>query len=159
MIVNRLWHYHFGTGLVDTPSDFGINGGRPTHPQLLDWLAGELVKQGWRLKPIHRLIVTSQAFKRSSESQAGPLAIDAQSRWLWRYPPRRLEAEALRDSILAASGALDIRMGGPGFDLFVPNTNYVKVYETKTGFLPEDYRRMIYQQKPRVELDTLFGRI
>ena len=157
VIVNRLWHYHFGTGLVDTPSDFGINGGRPTHPQLLDWLAGELVKQGWRLKPIHRLIVTSQAFKRSSESQAGPLAIDAQSRWLWRYPPRRLEAEALRDSILAASGALDIRMGGPGFDLFVPNTNYVKVYETKTGFLPEDYRRMIYQQKPRVELDTLFG--
>jgi hypothetical protein len=162
VIVNRLWHYHFGTGIVDTPSDFGVNGGTPSHPELLDWLAGELVdpanpRDRWRLKRIHRLIVTSRAYRQSSEARPDALAADSGARLLWRYPPRRLEAEPLRDAILAVSGSLNTKMGGPGFDLFEPNTNYVKVYVTKTSFTDDDFRRMVYQTKPRAELDTFFG--
>ena len=157
VIVNRLWHHHFGTGLVDTPSDFGAGGGRPSHPALLDWLASELVANGWRLKSIHRLIVTSRAWRQGGDANAQALAHDAQDRLLWRYPPHRLEAEAIRDAILATSGSLNPKAGGPGFDLFVANANYVKVYETKTAFTADDFRRMIYQSKPRSELDTFFG--
>ena len=157
VIVNRLWHYHFGTGIIDTPSDLGVNGGVPSHPELLDWLASELVAGGWRLKPIQKLIVTSRAYRQSSTATPAGLAIDSGSRLLWRYPPRRLEAEPLRDTILAVSGSLNKKMGGPGFDLFEPNTNYVKVYTTKTVFTDEDFRRMVYQSKPRSELDSFFG--
>jgi mono/diheme cytochrome c family protein len=162
VIVNRLWHHHFGTGIVDTPSDFGVNGGVPSHPALLDWLASGLVDPAnpadrWRLKRLHRLIVTSQAYRQTSVARADALAADSGSRLLWRYPPRRLEAEALRDAILAVSGSFNQKMGGPGFDLFEPNTNYVKVYNTKTTFTEDDFRRMIYQSKPRAELDSFFG--
>jgi hypothetical protein len=157
VIVNRLWHYHFGTGLVDTPSDFGWNGGKPSHPELLDWLAAEFMDNGWSLKHIHRLILNSLAYRQSSGIRDDAMRVDAGNRLLWRFAPRRVEAEALRDTILAASGRLDLTMGGPGFDLFEPNTNYVKVYASKTSFGPGDFRRMIYQNKPRVELDTLFG--
>ncbi len=157
VIVNRLWHYHFGTGIVDTPSDFGVNGGRPSHPELLDWLATALVHNGWSLKAIHRLIVTSHAYRQTSVARPDGLAVDAGSRLLWRYPPQRLEAEALRDTILAVSGSLNLKMGGPGFDLFEPNSNYVKVYKTKTTFTADDFRRMVYQAKPRAELDDFFG--
>ncbi len=157
VIVNRLWHYHFGTGIVDTPSDFGINGGRPTHPELLDWLASELVASGWKLKHIHRLILLSATYRQSGVVNEKALHVDAASRLLWRFPPRRLEAEPLRDAILAVSGKLDLRLGGPGFDLFVPNDNYVKVYKPKTEFGPAEFRRMVYQSKPRVELDDVFG--
>ncbi|MGA0040127.1 MAG: DUF1553 domain-containing protein [Pirellulales bacterium] len=167
VIVNRLWHYHFGTGLVDTPSDLGVNGSTPSHPDLLNWLACELIDptihtddpsiDRWRLKRLHRLIVTSRTYRQASTSTAEGQKLDAGSRLLWRYPPQRLEAEALRDAILAVSGSLNLTMGGPGFDLFVPNTNYVKVYETKTSFTNDDFRRMVYQSKPRSELDTFFG--
>jgi hypothetical protein len=157
VIVNRLWQHHFGTGLVATPSDFGFNGGRPTHPELLDWLAAELVDKKWSLKHLHRLIATSATYRQASASSADGLAKDAGSRLLWRYPPRRLEAEAIRDSILAVSGKLDLTAGGPGFDLFEPNTNYVKVYTPKTEFGPTEFRRMVYQQKPRMQLDDTFG--
>ncbi len=162
VIVNRLWHYHFGTGIVDTPSDFGVNGGVPSHPRLLDWLASELVDPAnpadrWRLKRIHRLIVTSRAYRQASAPRPDALAVDSGSRLLWRYLPRRLEAEPLRDAILAVSGSLNPKMGGPGFDLFEPNTNYVKVYVTKTTFTDDDFRRMVYQSKPRAELDSFFG--
>ncbi|NCA10399.1 DUF1553 domain-containing protein [bacterium] len=162
VIVNRLWHYHFGTGIVDTPSDFGVNGGAPTHPALLDWLASELVDPAnsadrWRLKAIHRLIVTSRAYRQASTARPDGLAADSNARLLWRYPPRRLEAEPLRDAILAVSASLNPKRGGPGFDLFEPNTNYVKVYTTKTTFTDEDFRRMVYQSKPRAELDSFFG--
>ncbi|MFO0822752.1 MAG: DUF1553 domain-containing protein [Gemmataceae bacterium] len=163
VIVNRLWQYHFGTGIVDTPSDFGKNGGKPTHPELLDWLASELVspaqagRSPWSLKHIHRLIVTSATYRQSSAANPDGIAKDAQSRLLWRYPPRRIEAETLRDSILQISGKLDTRMGGPGFDLFQPNGNYVKVYTPRTEFGPAEFRRMVYQQKPRMQLDDTFG--
>jgi hypothetical protein len=134
----------------------------PSHPALLDWLAGELVDPAdpadrWRLKRIHRLIVTSRAYRQTSIARPDALAIDSGSRLLWRYPPRRLEAEPLRDAILAVSSSLNPKMRGPGFDLFEPNTNYVKVYNTKTTFTEDDFRRMVYQSKPRAELDSFFG--
>jgi hypothetical protein len=165
VIVNRLWQYHFGTGIVDTPSDFGRNGGTPTHPELLDWLAAELINPtpnprpvpAWSLKHIHRLIVTSATYRQSSALTPEGLAKDAQSRLLWRYPSRRIEAEVLRDAVLFVAGQLDLRRGGPGFDLFEPNTNYVKVYTPKQTFGPAEFRRMIYQQKPRMQLDDTFG--
>jgi hypothetical protein len=157
VIVNRLWHYHFGRGLVETPSDFGINGAKPTHPELLDWLASELIARGWSLKAVHRLIVTSATYRQSSEMSPLGARIDADARLLWRYPPHRLEAEALRDAIVAVAGNLNLKMGGPGFDLFEPNNNYVKVYHSRTNFGPEEWRRMIYQAKPRMQLDNTFG--
>jgi len=139
-----------------------IPGEKPTNQALLDWLAGELVDPAdpadrWRLKRIHRLIVTSRAYRQTSIARPDALAIDSGSRLLWRYPPRRLEAEPLRDAILAVSGSLNLKMRGPGFDLFEPNTNYVKVYNTKTTFADDDFRRMVYQSKPRAELDSFFG--
>ncbi|MBN8624431.1 MAG: DUF1553 domain-containing protein [Planctomycetes bacterium] len=159
VIVNRLWQGHFGRGLVDTPSDFGLNGARPTHPELLDWLAAELIDHGWSLKHIHRLIVTSATFQQSSQAAIGDrrTAIDADNVWLWRSSPRRLEAEPLRDAILAVAGNLNPKRGGPGFDLFEQNDNYVKVYDSKHEFSDNERRRMIYQAKPRMQLDDVFG--
>jgi len=157
VIVNRLWQHHFGTGLVETPSDLGKNGGRPSHPELLDWLASELVASGWSLKHVHRLIVLSATYRQSSRATAVGMAADAGDRLLWRYPPRRREAEALRDAVLATSGRLDLRAGGPGFDLFEPNANYVKVYKPKETFGPDEMRRMVYWGKPRMQLDDTFG--
>jgi hypothetical protein len=157
VIVNRLWQHHFGTGLVVTPSDFGANGERPSHPELLDWLAAELIDRHWNLRHIHRLIVTSAAYRQASGPRPDAMAIDAQSRLLWRYPPRRLEAEAIRDSILAASGQLDLAMGGPGFLAFEPNDNYVRVYNPKQSFGPADFRRMIYMTRIRMQQDGTFG--
>ncbi|HEV3439097.1 MAG TPA: PSD1 and planctomycete cytochrome C domain-containing protein [Gemmata sp.] len=168
VIVNRLWHYHFGTGIVDTPSDFGSNGGKPMHPELLDWLAAELMQPQhtdtqsgvpvpWSLKHIHRLIVTSATYRQSSVANEAGRTKDAQARLLWRYTPRRIEAEPLRDAILFVSGKLDLRMGGPGFDLFESNSNYVKVYTPKKEFGPTEFRRMVYQMKPRMQLDDTFG--
>jgi hypothetical protein len=114
VIVNRLWQHHFGTGIVATPSDFGLQGEKPTHPELLDWLASELVANGWRLKPIHRLIVTSAAYRQATTLDPRKSAIDPDNRLLWRRAPRRLEAEVIRDSLLAVSDQLDRRMFGPG---------------------------------------------
>jgi hypothetical protein len=124
---------------------------------LLDWLASELVAHGWSMKHIHRLIVMSATYRQASAALPEGLAADAQDSLLWRYPPRRLEAESLRDALLAVSGKLDLRMGGAGFDLFEPNTNYVKVYTPKKDFGPAEWRRMIYQNKPRMQLDDTFG--
>jgi hypothetical protein len=160
VIVNRLWHHHFGQGLVATPSDFGHNGAKPSHPELLDWLASELIRSNWSLKHLHRLIVTSKAFRQTSDQSAignRQSAIDTNNRLLWRMNRRRLEAEPLRDALLAVSGRLDTRMGGPGFDLFEPNANYVKVYNPKQDFGPAEFRRLVYQSKPRMQLDDTFG--
>jgi hypothetical protein len=157
VIVNRLWQYHFGEGLVSTPSDFGANGARPTHPELLDWLALQLVREGWSLKAIHRLIVTSATYRQSSAMNPEAAERDAANRLLWRFTPHRLEAEPLRDAILFVCGNLDPRMGGKGFDLFQPNDNYVRVFNSKTNFGPGEWRRMIYVTKHRMRLDDTFG--
>jgi hypothetical protein len=103
------------------------------------------------------LICRSAAYRQSSQPNPQGLAADAAARLLWRYPPRRLEAEALRDTILSVSGKLDLTRGGPGFDLFEPNTNYVRVYTTKREYGADTFRRMVYQRKPRMQLDDTFG--
>lgn len=114
VMVNRLWQHHMGRGLVSTASDFGAQGERPSHPELLDWLASELVTQGWRLKPLHKLIMTSNAYRQGSQYDEARAATDPENIYLWRHVPRRLEAEAVRDVMLAVSGTLDETMYGPG---------------------------------------------
>ena len=157
VMVNRIWHYHFGRGIVATPSDFGFNGAAPSHPELLDWLASAYIAGGWRLKPIHRLIVTSAAYRQSSRLDPKAQAIDRDNRLFWRMTPRRLEAESLRDAILATSGRLDTRMGGPGYNIWEPNTNYVAVYKPRRELGPDAFRRMVYQFKPRSQPDPTFS--
>lgn len=114
VIVNRLWHHHFGTGIVATPNDFGKQAQEPSHPELLDFLARELIRNAWRLKPIHQLIMTSQTYRQSSSFNETSFAADNENRLLWRYTPRRLEAEAIRDSMLSVTGTLDRTMLGRG---------------------------------------------
>jgi len=106
VIVNRIWQYHFGRGLVTTPSDFGTRGDRPTHPELLEWLAGELIRGGWKLKPIHRLILASHTWMQANGRSADAETIDPDNRLLWRRGAKRLEAELIRDSLLDVSGRL-----------------------------------------------------
>jgi hypothetical protein len=113
VVVNRLWHHHFGRGIVGTPSDFGAMGDAPTHPELLDWLAAELVERGWSLKAMHRLIVTSAAYRRSTRWDDAAGQVDPENTLLWRRTPRRLEAEPIRDAVLAVSGSLNTSIGGP----------------------------------------------
>jgi hypothetical protein len=115
VIVNRLWQHHFGNPLVETPNDFGFNGGRPSHPELLDWLAGKLAADAWRLKSLHRLLVTSAAYQQAATWDGAAARIDAGNRLLSRHSPQRLEAETIRDAILAAAGRLDLHLGGPSF--------------------------------------------
>lgn len=157
VIVNRIWQHHFGAGIVNSPSDFGAMGNRPSHPELLDWLATELMANGWRLKSIHKLILMSSTYRQSSAPDPAALSVDTDARLLWRFPPRRLDMEPIRDSILYVSGLLDSTMGGPGFDVFEPNDNYVHVYVPKSAFTRAEFRRMIYQWKPRMEQDHTFG--
>ena len=113
VMVNRVWHYHFGRGIVGTPSDFGLKGDRPTHPQLLDWLAGEFVRTGWSFKKLHRLIMTSGTYQQSSDYREAAAKPDPENKLLWRYPRQRLEGEVIRDSALAVAGMLNAKMGGP----------------------------------------------
>jgi hypothetical protein len=113
VIANRLWAHHFGAGIVASPSDFGAMGDEPTHPELLDWLASELASSGWSLKAMHRMIVSSAAYRRATAWNDSAGATDPENTLLWRRRPRRLEAESLRDAILAVSGALNPTMEGP----------------------------------------------
>jgi len=146
VIVNRLWHHHFGTGIVDTPSDFGLNGGKPSHPELLDWLASQLGKNQKSLKAIHRLICTSETYKQQSISvNESARKTDSGNRLLWRQNPKRLDAESMRDAILATSGTLNPTMFGPGFRDFTYKEEYAPVYGYITADQPELWRRSIYR--------------
>ena len=146
-IVNRVWHYHFGVGIVDTPNDFGKMGSRPTHPALLDWLATEFRDNGGSFKKLHKLIVTSAAYRQSSKADAGKDRIDAQNRYLWRMNRRRLDAESVRDSVLLISGKLDLTMGGPSVEHFFFKDDHSPVYDYARFDLdrPESYRRAVYR--------------
>ena len=157
VMVNRLWQYHFGRGIVTTPGDFGHMGAGRRIPELLDWLASEFIAE-WlayqadpspdrsvsHLPPVERaeLRRACRGFRRSL---------------LWRYPPRRLEAEPIRDSILQSPESFNWPMGGPGYDVFEPNSNYVRVYIPKEEFGPAEWRRMVYQFKPRLQQEPTFG--
>lgn len=147
-IVNRVWHYHFGRGLVDTPSDFGRNGSRPTHPELLDWLAVEFRDKGGSLKALHRLIVTSSVYRQASRHDAKAAKVDADNRYLWRANRRRLDAEEVRDAVLAVSGQLRRTMGGEGYALFRFKDDHSPVYDhadPKAIQDPATYRRTVYR--------------
>src|SRR5262245_16832143 len=113
VMVNRLWHYHFGRGIVATPNDFGRNGQQPTHPELLDWLATEFVEQGWSLKRMTELMVLSNAYQQSSAIDDAKAKIDPDNKLLWRMNRQRLDAEEIRDAVLAANGDLTEQLGGP----------------------------------------------
>lgn len=156
VMVNRIWMYHFGQGLVATPSDFGLNGARPSHPELLDWLAGEFIRSGWSVKHIHRLILTSRTYRQSHYIDSHATKTDRDNRWLWRFTSRRLEGEAIRDSMLAVSGELNLKMGGPGFDLF-KSRGGLSGFPPVEQFGPEQLRRMIYAHKIRMEPVPVFG--
>jgi len=155
--VNRLWQFHFGSGIVDTPSDFGLNGARPTHPELLDWLASEFMKNRWSMKHIHRVILNSKTWQQSSRPSARAMKVDAAGRLLWRYPTRRLAAEAIRDTMLAVSGVLDLKTGGPGFDGFEVQMENVRHFFPKKNYGPADWRRMVFMTKVRQERESVFG--
>jgi hypothetical protein len=146
VVVNRVWHHLFGQGIVNTPSDFGTGGGRPSHPELLDWLANELIRNGWSLKHIQRLILNSATYRQSSRA-SNPLAarVDTQNRLLWRQSSRRLDAESLHDAVLFVSGKLNLEMGGPGFKDFKYTEAYAPIYEYITPDEPALWRRSIYR--------------
>jgi len=153
VLANRVWHYHFGTGIVDTPGDFGFIGGKPTHPELLDWLARRLRENGWRLKPLHRAIVLSQTYRQSSAPRDAAARVDQDARLLWRFPPRRLGAEEIRDTLLSVAGKLVVEpAGGPGFRLYKFTRNNVSTYFPLDVHGPETYRRAVYHQNARASV-------
>ncbi len=153
VMVNRIWQHHFGRGLVGTPNDFGHMGDRPTNPELLDWLATEFVRSGWSIKAMHRLILMSRTYQEASAfSDAEDEKIDPENRYLWRKPLQRLEGEAIRDEILAVSGALNLKAGGPGVFPEVDaevlrGSAYQRWPLTTDG--PEAWRRSVYVTQMR----------
>lgn len=156
VLANRLWQWHFGQGIVGTPSDFGFLGGRPSHPDLLDFLALELRRTGWRLKPLHKRIMLSQTYRQASRYRPEMAAADGGTSLLWRYPPRRLEAEEIRDSMLAVAGKLDLKQGGPGFRLFQYVQDNVATYHPLDTHGPETFRRSVYRHRARAtQIDLL----
>jgi hypothetical protein len=148
VLVNRIWQDHFGTGLVATPENFGFAGAEPSHPELLEYLACELVEGGWRQKPIHRLILNSRAYRRSSAPRPDLDRVDPGTRLLGRFPLRRLDAEAIRDAMLAASGELDERPGGPAVQTNRDESGEVVVAEDAEG----SRRRSVYIQQRRTQM-------
>ncbi len=151
VIVNRLWQWHFGGGFVSTPSDFGFNGGQASHPELLDWLCGELQRQNYQLKPLHRLMVSSQTYRQGSTSRPEALALDTDNRWLWRKSPVRLDAEIIRDSMLSVTGKINPLRGGPGFKdvTIVDKGDGTTYYLERDAEEPDLNRRTIYRFSPR----------
>ena len=146
-IANRLWHYHFGRGIVDTPNDLGKMGGLPSHPELLDWLAVEL-RDGASIKQIHRKIVLSATYRQACREDEAGARLDADNRLVWRANRQRLDAESLRDAVLAVSGRLDRRMGGPGFELFRFVDDHSPIYDhsaLEKIHDPMTYRRTVYR--------------
>jgi len=163
VMVNRIWQGHFGAGLVRTPSDFGNNGAKPTHPELLDWLAAEFIRGGWSIKRMHRLIVLSDTYRQSGADAEvheppipDPRVTDAEVRLLWRYPSRRLEAESIRDTMLLVGGRLNLTMYGSGFDFFDKRGGLSGFTPVET-FTDANLRRMIYAHKVRREPEAVFG--
>src|SRR5215510_1866920 len=153
VMVNRVWQHHFGEGIVRTPSNFGKLGETPTHPELLDWLAIEFMNGGWSVKRMHRLMMTSQAYQMSSDDVAADVAIDPENRLLWRMPRARLEAEIIRDQMLAVAGNLDRTLGGPGVyphidpKLFQSSTK--RTWPGKPDDDPSTWRRSLYVYSKR----------
>ena len=161
VMVNRIWHHHFGRGIVDTPSNFGRMGSLPSHPELLDWLATEFVRQGWRIKPLHSLILTSQVYQmEGSFYRDANFEKDPDNKYLWRFPMQRVEGEIVRDLILSASGQINLEAGGPPFFPALPasvreETKRVGRWEL-TKEEPSTWRRSIYAYWKRARKHPMF---
>lgn len=153
VFVNRVWQHHFGTGIVTTPDNLGQSGGKPTHPHLLDYLASEFIRSGWSIKSLHRSILRSAVYRQSGELRADAFQTDPDNRLLWRFPPRRLDAEALRDAMLAVSGELDARAGGP----YVPATRQADGGIVVDERHPDAHRRAVYLRQRRSEVVTFLA--
>jgi hypothetical protein len=154
VMVNRIWQGHFGEGIVRTPSNFGLTGETPTHPELLDWLAAEFVARGWSIKAMHRIIMTSSAYRMSGEALPGHGEIDANNRLLSRFPMRRLDVEEIRDSLLALDGSLDFSMGGT---LLKDYTQEKEFSEGRKSLSPEaSKRRSVYLPLRRANLAGIY---
>jgi hypothetical protein len=162
-IVNRVWHHHFGRGLVDTLNDFGRMGSEPTHPELLDWLAADFRDSGGSLKRMHRLIVTSETYRRSSGVNNKGVATDPDNRLLWRGNRRRLDAESFRDAVLMVSGRLDLKAGGPAVQQFklgkpiqlTPTVDYAPFDWDSAGARRRSIYRFVYRGLPDPFMDAL----
>jgi len=149
-IVNRVWHYHFGGGFIDSPNDLGFNGGRPTHPEMFEWLCHEFQRTGGSLKQFHRQLVNPAIYRQSSSPRQDALKVDAGNRMLWRMSPRRLEAEAVRDAMLAVSGELNETLGGASYQdfhsYFFKGTQF---YEPVDADNADVHRRTLYRMWAR----------
>ncbi len=179
VMVNRIWQGHFGIGLVETASDFGRSGLKPSHPELLDWLAAEFIRSGWSVKAMHRLVVLSAAYRQSARSESVRVrgfegkpvtaltfphprsltpshVFDSDNRLLARFPARRLEAETIRDTMLAVSGQLDLKMYGRGYNVFAQRGG-LSGFKPVESFTGDGLRRMIYAHKVRREREAVFG--
>jgi hypothetical protein len=166
-IVNRVWHYHFGRGIVDSPNDFGHMGSRPTHPELLDWLAVRFRDGGGSLRDLHRLIVTSAVYRQSSRIPSAadrpPLSMDSDNRLLWRMNRARLDAECIRDAVLQITGRLDLQMGGPSVQQFLstpgihvtPRVDYATFDVDSPASCRRSIYRFIFRTLPDPFMDTL----
>ena len=158
VFVNRVWEHHFGHGIVDTPSDFGNMGSPPSHPELLDWLATDFMSHGWKIKRLHKMLVTSYCYQQTSRAAGPGTQKDGDNRLVWHMPLRRMEAEAVRDSVLYVSGCLDLKAaGGPGYQLFKYSVLNVAIYETRDDQGPDTWRRGVYQIPARGIRDDLLG--
>jgi hypothetical protein len=151
VMMNRIWQHHFGAGLVATPDNLGQSGARPTHPELLDYLASEFIKSGWSIKAMHRLILRSAVYKQASTPRAELATLDPENRLLGRYPLRRLDAEAIRDGLLSVAGELDPRVGGPYVPSKRAQDGIVDVEDNHDGAR----RRSVYLQQRRTQVVTL----
>jgi hypothetical protein len=157
VMVNRIWSYHFGTGIVGTPSDFGVMGERPTNPKLLDHLAAAFVENGWSIKKMHRMIMLSNAYQESSDAQRQALNTDPDDKLLWRFPRHRVEGEVIRDSMLAVSGNLNLKMGGPGVHPELPPGTLIAGSKWPADKDPNDAnRRSVYIFSKRVMTYPMF---
>ena len=154
-LVNRLWAWHFGRGIVATPSNFGLRGARPTHPELLDWMARRLVSDGWSIKNMHRLIMNSSVYRLAGETDSIAMENDPSNRLWWRREPRRLEAEPIRDSIFAVGGNLDLEVGGSL--LRSSNFGYVTNDQSNSNERYDAERRAIYMPVIRNDMYSLFS--
>jgi hypothetical protein len=142
VMVNRIWRWHFGTGLVRTTDNFGVRGESPSHPELLDWLALRFMESGWSVKTLHRLLLTSSTYRQASDYDTTSARVDPQNRLLWHFPVRRLEAEAIRDSLLSVADALDLTMGASLLPL--KNRQFVFDHTSRDATNYESYRRSVY---------------
>ena len=148
VMVNRLWQHHFGEGIVRTPSNFGKMGERPSHPELLDWLSARFVSEGWSMKSMHRLMMNSQLYQMASDDNMADVAIDSENRYFWRMPRERMEAEIIRDDILAVAGTLDAKIGGPNILPYIApdivQGSSHRVWAGKPDDDPSTWRRSLY---------------